>query len=32
VESWAYKASFFITGINGVIPDWTILGLLSRWV
>ena len=25
------KAFFFVTGINGVVPDRTILGLISRW-
>jgi len=27
---WADKAFFFITGINGVVPDQTFLGLNKR--
>jgi len=28
---WAFKAVVFITGINGVIPDRTNMGLISGW-
>jgi len=29
-ENWAYKVFFFVTEINGVIPDQTIFGFSTE--